>query len=53
MSNFFATELYLKANKELNIEIINLRQYLVTMRHYYQFEVVTLTEVMQTTEEKP
>lgn len=53
MSNFFATELYLKANKELNIEIINLRQYLVTMRHYYEFEVVTLTEVMQTAAEKP
>ncbi len=46
MSNAFATELYLKSNKELNDQLDLLHQQLAMMRLRYEYELQILTQVM-------
>lgn len=48
MSNYFSSELYLKSNQDLQRSLSNLRQYLVTMQHYYDYEITVLSAIMTT-----
>lgn len=47
MTNVLATELYLKANKSVSLELSRLRHNLLTMRRDYQSEIRLLNQVIE------